>query len=682
MFLTGLKLVCEESAEEENSNHLETLLDVQSACKIAVEILNDLLCFDKLESGILELHKHDVAVTPFINDCVNMFVSQAREAGVSISITSEDPSLSPLHQGRGSDVIEGLREGDIVCMDKFKMDQVLRNLISNALKFTPRGGSVTVCASFVESENSPAPTHSLSNRSTSTGTIQDFVRTWHGRLLGVFGRSSSPSNGVRGSCAGYSGWNALQCQETIGATSSQIEECQRSGSSSSSNDIDIEDVEGDGHGNGDGSAGSSSQYRALSNADWESTVSSQDRILHEHDEYTEFQGNQIVNGKLRIAVTDTGAGISEANQARLFKEVVQFNPEVLQAGGGSGLGLWITNSIVQMHSGSIRVSSKGPGQGTSFIVEIDMQRRTSSLTSRQPSITTSSTATATASATSTGTGLECRVGIRAEDDLNTVHRVPSIIISRSISMSTSRCTSAEQSTDISEAGVGVAIKIEADVGVEEESLTGMRANGAYDYTKHLKGTSHPFYMPCSPHAVGDLPFSPSGPVTAPPLSPLSSLTPLAALDSGQKGKERFRFNDPDPPIERSYDILVVDDSGLNRKLLCRLLRASKHICDEANDGLAALERVKIKMAGDLGAKLRYDVILIDFVMPVMDGPTATKAIRALGYGGLILGVTGNTLDSDINYFVKCGADAVLAKPFDFAAFRAHMTAHEQNHSFA
>ena len=661
--------MCEESTEDENSNHLETLLDVQSACKIAVEILNDLLCFDKLESGILELHKHDVAVTPFINDCVNMFVSQAREAGVSIFITSEDPSLSPLHQGRGSDVSEGLREGDIVCMDKFKMDQVLRNLISNALKFTPRGGSVTVCASFVESENRPAPTHSLSNRSTSTGTIKEFLRTWHGRLLNVFSQSTTPSNGVRGSSAGYRRWNARQSQGTFDR-STQIEECQRDGSGSE--DIGIEDKEGNGN-------GSSSQYRALSNADWESTVNSQDRILREHDEHIEFQGNQIVNGKLRIAVTDTGAGISEANQARLFKEVVQFNPEVLQAGGGSGLGLWITNSIVQMHSGSIRVSSKGPGQGTSFIVEIDMQRRTSSLSNKQPATTTTSAATATAASTVTATtaGLECRVGIRAEDDQNTTNRVPAIMTFRS--MSTSRCTSAEQSTDASEAGVGVTIRSEAEVGVEEVSLTSMRARGAYDYTKQLKGTPHPFYMPCSPHAVGDLPFSPLGPVTALPLSPLSSLTPLAALDSGQKGKERFRVNDPDPPIERPYDVLVVDDSGLNRKLLCRLLRASKHICDEANDGLAALEKVKIRMTGELGANLEYDVILIDFVMPVMDGPTATKAIRALGYEGLILGVTGNTLDSDINYFVKCGADAVLAKPFDFAAFRAHMKEHEQNH---
>jgi CheY-like chemotaxis protein len=58
----------------------------------------------------------------------------------------------------------------------------------------------------------------------------------------------------------------------------------------------------------------------------------------------------------------------------------------------------------------------------------------------------------------------------------------------------------------------------------------------------------------------------------------------------------------------------------------------------------------------------FDAILMDSVMPVMTGPEATVRIRALGYTGLILGVTGNALPEDIEMFTKCGANAVLTKP--------------------
>ena len=115
---------------------------MQSACRIAVEILNDLLCFDKLESGILELHKHDVTVMPFIANCVNMFGSQAKEAGIAMSNITGD-GMPPLSCDLSYLSSSKLFQGDTVTMDKFKMDQVLRNLISNAMKFTPRGGSVT-----------------------------------------------------------------------------------------------------------------------------------------------------------------------------------------------------------------------------------------------------------------------------------------------------------------------------------------------------------------------------------------------------------------------------------------------------------------------------------------------------------------------------------------------------------
>ena len=118
----------------------------------------------------------------------------------------------------------------------------------------------------------------------------------------------------------------------------------------------------------------------------------------------------------------------------------------------------------------------------------------------------------------------------------------------------------------------------------------------------------------------------------------------------------------------SLTILVVDDSTLNRKLLCKLLCSAGYTCVEASDGLIALEMVKTRISDCAGPREEYHAILMDFVMPNMDGPTATKAIRHLGYRGPIFGVTGNALDSDVNYFVRSGANGVLAKPFDSAAF--------------
>ena len=57
--------------------------------------------------------------------------------------------------------------------------------------------------------------------------------------------------------------------------------------------------------------------------------------------------------------------------------------------------------------------------------------------------------------------------------------------------------------------------------------------------------------------------------------------------------------------------------------------------------------------------LMYDAILMDFVMPRMDGPTATKAIRAMGCDIPIFGVTGNGMKEDIDHFIAHGATGVL-----------------------
>jgi hypothetical protein len=56
--------------------------------------------------------------------------------------------------------------------------------------------------------------------------------------------------------------------------------------------------------------------------------------------------------------------------------------------------------------------------------------------------------------------------------------------------------------------------------------------------------------------------------------------------------------------------------------------------------------------------------------PIMDGPTATRAIRALGYTGRIFGVTGAGMASDLRTFTESGVDRVILKPFSLPDFHS------------
>lgn len=58
------------------------------------------------------------------------------------------------------------------------------------------------------------------------------------------------------------------------------------------------------------------------------------------------------------------------NQKKLFKNIVQFNPHILQNGGGSGLGLFISDKIMELHEGNMSVHSEGEGKGTTFAITL------------------------------------------------------------------------------------------------------------------------------------------------------------------------------------------------------------------------------------------------------------------------------------------------------------------------
>lgn len=82
----------------------------------------------------------------------------------------------------------------------------------------------------------------------------------------------------------------------------------------------------------------------------------------------------IAADQLRVEVKDTGTGLTEENQRKLFDRVIQFHAKVQQGGGGSGLGLWISKKIMDLHGGSIGVSSEGEGKGSLFFFTLPMKR--------------------------------------------------------------------------------------------------------------------------------------------------------------------------------------------------------------------------------------------------------------------------------------------------------------------
>ena len=282
----GLKLLSTDlmmSDDPKDAERYDTLCDVNISCKAAVDILNDLLCYEKLESGILELHRENIPIIPFLQDGIAMFSVQARECGVTMKIVTEATNLIGDARRNFS-----LQPHDAIYADKFKMDQVIRNLISNALKFTPRGGALTVSATF--SPDPPAATGS--NDPVGESLCEHIVSTIKG----------------------------LRRSFCVPQRVSDVHISKKNSSSS----VGVGD---------------------------------------------------LLRGKLVVVVTDTGAGISAENQKRLFKEIVQFSPEKLQAGGGSGLGLWITGGIVDLHGGKISVFSEGEGTGCAFTVEVPMIRK-------------------------------------------------------------------------------------------------------------------------------------------------------------------------------------------------------------------------------------------------------------------------------------------------------------------
>ena len=499
----------------------KTLSEIKGASDDGLTILNDFLVSDKIENGILSLQKESVNIFNFVSEYLSMFKVQIRSKNIKLEFRNGSDltefgqvSSKKLKKVSSPQKFDRVKKSDTFYADKAKIGQVLRNLMSNAIKFTPIKGTICMNIAFVQEENK----NSLDDTTIKENAVEQPKFSFSSVFINFY-------------------WLIIKYFfSNISAPISPL------------------------------------------------------KMKKPNEQIDTEQKNSKVKGMLVIEIRDSGAGISPENQARLFKEIIQFNAAKLQAGGGSGLGLWISKSMVDMHGGRLSVHSEGEGKGSTFRLEIPMTRdiETDHLLENNTVSTN----------TTTSTGYSSKISVINSDDI------------------------VEYSSD----------------DITDPTLT--------DVTKTTFTSSL------------ELPLDTN-------LSTISLDATITTTIITKNDLEAFpNTNMPINLVTPSIDIrlkrfLIVDDVDMIRKMLRKLLEQRGHICDEAEDGLVALNMVKNTINP---GKISYDVIFMDFVMPNMSGPDATRALRNLGYTGQIIGATGNSHTEDKDMFMNAGLTNVLIKP--------------------
>jgi len=123
-------------------------------------------------------------------------------------------------------------------------------------------------------------------------------------------------------------------------------------------------------------------------------------------------------------------------------------------------------------------------------------------------------------------------------------------------------------------------------------------------------------------------------------------------------------------MSERLSILLVEDNLLNQRIVTFSLKKYNHDVVIANNGVEAIERFR---------EQKFHVILMDIMMPVMDGLEATIKIREeeLLNGTQkrtpIIALTANTMDNDRDKCISFGMDEFMSKPFDIEKLKTIFT---------
>ncbi|HEY0747525.1 MAG TPA: PAS domain-containing protein [Steroidobacteraceae bacterium] len=338
---------------------------------------------------------------------------------------------------------------------------------------------------------------------------------------------------------------------------------------------------------------------------------------------------------LVIEVSDTGIGIPADRLDRLFKVFSQVDSSTTRHYGGSGLGLSIVKRLAELMGGDVSVRSEiGQGSTFSVLVQLDVVKQ-------QP------------------TRAQIGVGrkILIVDDVRAARESLTLKLKlygyESVAVGSVDEALAQLQSDPS-----------FDLVLADE-LMPMRSG--LDLLSALRRDPRTARLPLillslfgTEHAIIDDQHRPDAiglkPIRAAHLASLteqvlSGKTPQAPnMTSATQGLAAFRGN----------KILLVEDNPVNQRVAQRMLQNLAAEVTIANNGAEALERI---------AATRFDAVLMDCQMPVMDGFTATRCIREKELSSQarrlpIIALTANVMSEDRQNCIAAGMDAHLGKPIE------------------
>ena len=344
-------------------------------------------------------------------------------------------------------------------------------------------------------------------------------------------------------------------------------------------------------------------------------------------------------GQYEFRIKDNGIGMSPEFAKKIFEPFERERTSTVSRIQGTGLGMAITKNIVDMMGGTIEVQT-AQGKGTEFTVCVPMRAQTEQRPVEKI------------------TELEGLKALVVDDDFNTCDSVTKMLVK--VGMRAEWTLSgkeavlrARQSIEMSDAYHAYIIdwRLPDMNGIEVTR----RIRSLNDDTPIIILTAYDWSdIEVEAKAAGVTAFC-SKPMF------MSDLREILMSALGQKQTDAAQGLLPEKNADfKGKQILLVEDNELNREIAQEILREYGFLVDTAENGAVAVEKVSTAAPGS------YDLVLMDVQMPIMDGYTATRKIRALDDPARatlpIIAMTANAFDEDRRNALESGMNGFLSKP--------------------